>query len=285
MDTELNALMSLLNDPDEQVFLPVRAKLIGKGGAALSYLSSFMSNCADPLARDRLIDIVNQLQTDDILDNIKNWSLSEPASPLDAAFLVAKYIDHQVDNTTVFHHVAAIANDVHHELAPSLTPLEKVKVLNHIFFKIHHFRGDHFLYPANSLLDQVLMSKKGGSVLLAILYAHVARQFGIPLYGVDLPINFILAYKNTRPAQFRRHFSNDDVLFYVNPFNNGAVFGRREIDYFIQQQRLTEKEVYYRPTSSKGIVLRLVNDLAEAYKNNDEPERQRSLEAVRRVLV
>ena len=54
---------------------------------------------------------------------------------------------------------------------------------------------------------------------------------------MNLPKNFILAYKD----EFRHHDAADeseDILFYINPYNKGAVLGRREIDYFITQQQI-----------------------------------------------
>ena len=53
---------------------------------------------------------------------------------------------------------------------------------------------------------------------LAVIYMSVAYKLGLPIFGVNLPKNFILAYKD----EYRQHDSADeadDVLFYINPYN------------------------------------------------------------------
>jgi hypothetical protein len=101
----------------------------------------------------------------------------------------------------------------------------------------------------------------------------------LPIYGVNLPKNFILAYKD----EFRRSDSQDeadDILFYINPYNKGAVLGRREIDYFIQQQKIKTDKSFYIPCSNKDIVIRLISNLILSYEKlgfNDKIERLKEL--------
>jgi hypothetical protein len=94
----------------------------------------------------------------------------------------------------------------------------------------------------------------------------------LPIYGVNLPKNFILAYKN----EYRQHDSEDeedDILFYINPYNKGAVLGKREIDYFITQQQLKPQKTFYVPCSNRDIIIRLINNLILSYEKLGAPEK------------
>jgi hypothetical protein len=55
------------------------------------------------------------------------------------------------------------------------------------------------------------------------------------------------------------------VLFYINPFNKGAVFTKREIELFIQQLRINPDRSYFSPCSNIDIIKRLINSLIYSY--------------------
>src|SRR3546814_17101059 len=67
-----------------------------------------------------------------------------------------------------------------------MSTLEKVKLLNHVFFKVHGFSGNTVNHqdPQNSYLNLVLESKKGNQISLALIYSLVAQKLDIPIYGV-----------------------------------------------------------------------------------------------------
>jgi hypothetical protein len=62
-----------------------------------------------------------------------------------------------------------------------------------------------------------------------------------------------------------------DVLFYINPFNKGAVFTRHEIDLFITQLKLERKDSYFVPCDNKTIIRRMINELINIYDQSGNP--------------
>ncbi|NJK87893.1 MAG: hypothetical protein HC906_19945 [Bacteroidales bacterium] len=137
----------------------------------------------------------------------------------------------------------------------------------------------NFYSPQNSYINLVLETKRGNPISLAIVYLAVAQKLNLPIYGVNLPKNFILAYKD----EFRQTDSDDeteDILFYINPYNKGSVLGKREIDYFIQQQQLEPRKEYYVPCSNVDIIIRLINNMILSYEKlefTDKIERLKEL--------
>jgi regulator of sirC expression with transglutaminase-like and TPR domain len=134
-------------------------------------------------------------------------------------------------------------------------------------FDLHKFSRNNadFYSPQNSYINQVFESKKGNPISLSIIYLSVAYKLGLPIYGVNLPKNFILAYKD----EFRQHDAyneSDDILFYINPYNKGAVLGRREIEYFITQQQIKPHPSFYVPCSNIDIIVRLINNLILSFE-------------------
>jgi regulator of sirC expression with transglutaminase-like and TPR domain len=154
----------------------------------------------------------------------------------------------------------------------NLTALEKIKVLNHIFFSVHKFNAEsegndsvqHFF------LSDLMDRKEGNATSMAMLYLSIAQYLKLPVFGVNLPGHLILAFTDDRHA-LKDHdsYARDDVLFYINPFNGGAVFTENEIDLYINQVKLESKENYYLPATNRTVVNRYLKELAKAYKREE----------------
>lgn len=70
------------------------------------------------------------------------------------------------------------------------TPSAVVAALNHSLFEQERFRGNQEQYDdlRNSLLDQVLIRRRGLPITLAIVYVEVARRLGLEAYGIGFPV-------------------------------------------------------------------------------------------------
>jgi regulator of sirC expression with transglutaminase-like and TPR domain len=164
--------------------------------------------------------------------------------------------------------------DVWLEISEHFTALEKVRIINHILFDVHGFgrNKSRLMAPQNSFICDVLDTRKGNPISLSVIYSLVAQRLGLPVYGVNLPRNFLLAYLDDSALSNKELFSNpQSVLFYINPINKGAVLGRKEIDSFIQQQKLEPDLSLFVPCSNKDTVRRLFKNLLFAYEGMGLP--------------
>lgn len=111
----------------------------------------------------------------------------------------------------------------------------------------------------------------------------IAQSLDIPVYGVDLPHHFILAYVNEIADEKISVDNENDVLFYINPFNKGAVFTRKEIEVYIKQIKLQPQKSFYKPTDNITIIKRLLANLITSYGKMgylDKVEELKILESV-----
>ena len=105
-------------------------------------------------------------------------------------------------------------------------------------------------------INNVLQSKKGNFFSLALLYAGIGQRLGIPLMALNLPDNFAIAYTNPRLSDFP--IDEHSALFFINPANKGAVFGRHEIDDFLNKLKIKPESYYYIPMHNiDAIILQL----------------------------
>jgi len=278
---ELNALISLLDDPDEKVFEQVSMKFLSLGQEIIPLLEDAWERSFDTLLQNRIENIIHQIQFDIIKDALKDWSSPENQNLLEGALLIAQYQYPDIDIIKIKKHIDQIKKDVWLELNENLTALEKVKILNHILFDVHNLSGNTTNYhaPQNSYINNVLESKKGNPLLLAIIYTIIAQSLDIPIYGVNLPEHFILCYANMDRMGLSTGTINEEssVLFYINPFSKGNVFGEKEINAFLKQLKLEQIPGFYEPCSNLEIIKRLLRNLISSYEKLGYPDKSAEL--------
>lgn len=101
----------------------------------------------------------------------------------------------------------------------------------------------------------------------------LCQRLGLPAYGVNLPMNFILAFMNMQITHIKNNpknisnidLSKTDVLFYINPLIDGVVLSKRDIDNFLADQNLEYNSNYYRPNINIQIINVLLSNLESCY--------------------
>lgn len=285
--TQLNALISLLDDPDESVFHQIREKLLSLGSTAVPALESAWENSFDPLLQQRIENIIHSIQLDYTRNSLRTWALPGQQDLLEGALIVARTQYPDLDEDRIRRHIEQIKQDIWLELNNNLTALEKVRVINHILFDVHNFSGNtsNIHAPQNSYINNVLETKKGNPLSLSIIYAVIAQDLRIPVYGVNLPEHFILAYVDAGTEQPMTFTDDSDrVLFYINPFSRGWVVSRKEIDAYLKQQNLDPKSEYYAPCSNLSIIRSLITKLIISYERLGYPNKTEELKRMLDVL-
>jgi regulator of sirC expression with transglutaminase-like and TPR domain len=273
----LSALIKLLDEPDEQAFGLVQEQVFAVGTDALSPLERALENTFDPLVQERIQYIIRKLNQENLYVDFVNWLNLGTDDLLRGFILVTRTQYPSLDEEDIVIQIEQMKMDVWIELHDNLTALENIRVLNHILFDIHHFDGNKsdMSAPQNSYINTFLESRKGSPLSLGMLFIILSQKLGLPIYGVNLPQHFILAYL-TDPGL--EHPTEDDVLFYINPFNQGAVFTRREIELFIKQMKITPEKSFFEPCTNADIIRRLIGNLIYSYNQYGYPDKIEDLE-------
>jgi len=271
---EIDSLIKLLDDPDASVFEAIRIKLNQLGLTVIPNLEKAWENNLDSLFQTRIENIIDDIYQNDVKNQLNQWIKTEAHDLIEAALIIAKFQYHELNIPELRTQVETIKKDVWLELNDNLTALEKIKIINHIVFDIHKFsRSNTFQNSAQSnFINHLLENRKGSPIMLAILYA-----------GVALPKNFILCYKDPHKQVFENE-PNEGVLFYINPFNKGVVFGKKEIDQFIKQQKLENKAAYFQASSNLDTIILLIKSIIVYYKMNAEKTKAENYQALLKIL-
>jgi regulator of sirC expression with transglutaminase-like and TPR domain len=278
---EIQALISLLDDPDHGVLDLVRGKLLSLGQDVIPDLESAWESAFGTLQQNRIEELIHNIQFEKIKIDLTKWVNSKDNNLVDGSVIIARYQYPDIDLAKITAIVEQIKQDVWLELNPGLTAMETVKVFNHILFEVHGFSGNtgNFHAPQNSFINNVLESKKGNPISLSILYIEIARRLNIPIYGVNLPQHFILAYLD-KPGffPFPSNTEEQDVLFYINPFSRGAIFSRKDVDAYLRQLNLAPIMSFYNPCNAVEIIRRVINNLMNSFEKLGSPEKVKEME-------
>jgi regulator of sirC expression with transglutaminase-like and TPR domain len=283
----LQALISLLDDPDHSVFEHVRSEIEKLGHNAIPALEhAWESHEFGELFEERVENLIQMIQSSSVVNGLSLWVHSEEQNLLEGLLTLTKFRYPNLKLDFVHEFFEKARKDIWLELNDELTALEKLKVINHILFDVYGFAAnkDDYHHPDNSFIHRVIETRKGNPISLSCLYLILARQLELPIYGVNLPRHFILAWVDQVSIDEGKTPKDADILFYFNPFSEGAVFGANDIDAFLQELQIKPNPIFFRPCTSIDILKRTLNNLGYAYQQLGLKEKAEEIFALKKSL-
>ncbi|MBB5440197.1 regulator of sirC expression with transglutaminase-like and TPR domain [Pedobacter sp. AK017] len=279
---EISALVKLLDDPDLEIYEHVEKRLLEYGTEVVDYLENEWEHSLDTLLQERIENIVHKIQFRSVKEDLNLWYQSGAFDLLQGAMVINRYQYPDLDDQKVILQIEEIKREIWLGLQYEMSSIEKIKLINHVFYSVYGFSGNTKNHhdPQNSYISQVLESKKGNQISLAIIYATLAQKLDIPVYGVNLPQHFILGYID----ESKREEHEFGVLFYINAFNKGAIFGKHDVDQFLRQLNLEPLPGFYAPCSNVEIIRRIIRNLVSAYENLGSAEKVEELKQLQNIL-
>ncbi|MBR5146604.1 MAG: transglutaminase family protein [Bacteroidales bacterium] len=253
----LESLLFLTDEPDEHLYINIANAIVAYGEQVLPFLREKLEKTTDGFHAHRLENLISTIERHSLMDRLNSWHDKREDDLLEPYFILSKYMYPKADWTGIGFQIVMMIEQVEKELNYNLTPLEQVRILNHIIYDINRFKGDKVAvgnqdyYYVNTLLE----THVGNPFSLGMLYCIVAERLNLPIYPVLLPHHFVLAY-----CKKTRHFPQlEDVLFYINPFNNGIVLTRRDIRSYLDQLNVKSELKYFEPTRNTSVIRNIFN--------------------------
>ena len=262
-DKELHALVSLLDDPDKEVKEHVRDRIISLGNDIIPFLEKKWEDSFNPTLQKEIEELVHDLQFAQLKERLIKWKNSEDQDLLSGLWILNtyQYPDLEFDQLNADMH--QIYFDVWTAFKNDLQPYDQVRIINNILFNQLKFSANtkNFHSPGNSMLSNVISSKKGNPITLCAIYLLVAQKLGLPIYGVNLPNLFVLTYKS------------EENSFYINAFNKGLIFSRSDINNYLEHLKITPKDEFFEPCSNLDIIQRMLRNLIVSFEKISDMEK------------
>lgn len=262
--TEFLAVMSLLDDPDEQVCQAVRRKIISYGRKAVGFLHWHERNDPNPYARQSAKVIIRHFRkeaVDELLEMVKMAKEATHDIDLEASFVLLSRLGYPetdsdevakaLDDIALRAHALFMKAQQHNELGLLLS-------LNQAFFEEAEFAGAEdtaYHSPDNTYAQALVKHKRGIPISLCTLYLLVAERVGINLYGVGMPAHFVVY--------------SPELDIFIDAFNKGAFLSREDCKNFIKSAGFTFEPSMLERVSNIAILLRMIRNLIFAYSKSD----------------
>ncbi len=262
-DSELKALVTLLEDEDSEIVEHVEKKLMEMGTSVIPLLEREWEINFNPLIQTRIEDLIHTLQFELFQERLEDWKNNREDDLLEGLWVLATYQYPDLDLDFLKQEFHQLYIDIWREFREDLLPFDQVRLINNILFNQFKFRANtkNFHSPANSMINAVLESKKGNPISLCSVYLLVSRKLDLPIYGVNLPNLFILTYKG------------NNNHFYINVFNKGLIFSKDDIDNYLEQLEIPPNEEYYQPCDNTQIVVRSIRNLMMSFEKLGDYQR------------
>lgn len=291
-NTQLTALIRLVEDPDPNVYGHVRTKLIEMGREVVPTLENTLEIRRTQFAFDldheeRIKRIIQDIHFNHVKLDLEKWRASSTRDLLKGAIIVSKFQFPEVDEKKVEKELDQIKQKVWLEISEENTAFEIVKIFNHVIFDLCGFESskNNFYAAENSYINKVLSSKKGNPLSLSILYSVIAQRLQIPIYGVNLPNHFVLGFVDEFQTLKMLGMSDDrNILFYINPFSKGRIFDHNEIENYLRSLNLPLQKNYFEPCSNTDILKRMLTNLTFAYNKDGDMEKVEGIRELQLIL-
>ena len=284
----LHALIALMDDPDEQVYAHVRNRVLEIGPEAIQQLqTSWEESDLGLLFQSRIENLIHEIQFEACKTDLTTWYASSSKDLLKGALIVAKYQYPGLDEQSVLDYIERMRRDCWLEINPNMTAFEAVRIINKVIFEQYGFVGNSKNYNSSntSYINTVIESRKGNPLSLSLIYSIIAQKLELPIYGVNLPNHFILAYMDNNGTNLFMSNGNEyGVLFYINTFSKGSIFQKEDIQQFLQSIQVTPDASHFQPCSNSDIIRRMLTNLIAAFQQVGSHEKVNELCELRSLL-
>lgn len=280
-DASIQALVRLIDDPDDSIYEHIRDELMSIGLKAIPFLeNSWEEEDLGLLFQSRIENLIHDIQFQATKKELMEWIESSHKDLLTGTLIVARYQYPNLDEQLVHQKIQQIRKDIWLEISEKQTAYEKVRVFNKVFYGKHHFSGNAKDYhsPLNSFINTVLETRKGNPLSLCVLYSIIAQSLDLPIYGVNLPNHFVLTYLDENNVQEILDAGNQyGSLFYINAFSKGGIFDETEIRQFLEGLNKPALRSHFEPCSNSAIISRMLTNLIASFQQAGSTEKVNEL--------
>lgn len=263
---DIKSLVSLLDDPDGDVYHSVVGAIMELGEGAVPYLECLIEETIDDLTVSRATAVLSKLYFNRVLTDFKLWADAGAADLTAGLLLLARLHNKDCDTEKLSETLLQIRRQIWLECNPFLTPLEQINVFLNILFKQRNLKDFRLLFKPEASkyfsLETVLQRNMGSELLIGALYQVYFDIFEIPvkLYEV-FPGKFYAAYISDLAE------NKEQILCFIHP-SYGEVFSYEDMQESLRVLKSDLKQI--RSLNCTGIMKCLLEHMALQYAREQQ---------------
>jgi Transglutaminase-like superfamily len=268
---EISALLTLIDDPDEEVFSTVSNRIVEYGRNIIPNLEFLWENTISEDVQERIEMLIHRLHYTDLVRDLTEWRDNPYHDLLFGSLLVSKFQYPELQTAPVLQEIEKIRRNVWLELNSFLTPLEQANVISSIVYNYYNLKGNEVGYnnPNDFFIHKVLQAKKGNTITNGILYLILGQLLDIPVRAINIPRQFVLAFFHPEydPASSTAS-PQSKISFYVDA-TTGHPFTHRDIENYFKRIGVTPSVSHFTPLSHTKVIQMLITELSKCF---DKPK-------------
>ncbi len=267
----LQALLSLISDPDPLVWDSIEKQLLNRG----DLVKRFLERAAEEeennsLVRMRARAVLTQIHEKTLTDRLRLWV--DPGGPEpdleEGWFLLTQLEFPDLDVAQNRRRLDDMAADLDLRLKGA-KDLDALRIFQKYLHFDLEFRGnvEDYQEPENSYINFVLDRRVGIPISLSSVYLLIARRVGLPMEGIAAPGHFLLRFRRDRVGR---------EPVYLDPFHGGRNLSLADCLAFLRSKGHYVEDELDEPAGVRDILARMCRNLIAAYGDSN-PEKTRRL--------
>jgi hypothetical protein len=252
-ESEIKALISLLDDPNESIYKNISQRLFQEGNLVIPFLEASYGLSDNQVFNSRIESILDDLRNQSVYNKFTSWVNDPGKQDLISGLNFVNqlyYTDTNLED--VKKQFDVLRQKVWIELNDNLTGFEAVKVLNSFFYDVSKFTvlKSSVRKPELYFVESLVKNKEVSVIPFIGMYCAIANSLDIPVYPVYLPGLVLMAYEDEKLVKAAYGKTDESVLFYINPYDNGSLLGRKALDYIVKSKNIPASDYHYSTLSN-----------------------------------
>jgi len=272
----IDALIKLIDDPDHLVFEQVRAEILRAGTTALPKLHDlldFEKLSAEHI--ERVQSLMKELHFAAVMENLEAWCVSSGKDLLKGLHIITSFQFPDLTFESLSAQVHVFERRIWLEVNRRMTAFEIVERMNTMWYSNIGLTVERTqtATPYQTFLNTAMEDLSGTPLSTGLIYSIVAQRLNLPVYGVNFPGQFVLAYID----EYRIHkliepLGTGGVLFYLLPIDCGKALIRKQLDEVLFQKRIPPVREYFEPCSHSSLLILYLDELIQVYERHNRNE-------------
>lgn len=284
---EIDALLRLIDDPDQEVYDTVQYKLLQYGSPVIPHLENLWEQSVSDYVQERIEMIIHRIHFLDLKRELYAWKNGD-ADLLHGALLVARYQYPEIEAIKLKQDIERMRRNLWLELNHLVTPVEQVKIMESILYNYHKLAGSEINYskPDDFLLHKVVERKKGNAITLRILYLLLAELVDIPVKAIQVPQQFLMGYV-APSALFNQNYDTGEgashIKFFVDP-NSGVAFSHLDLMNYFNRIGIQPVAQYFKPMDNLQVIQNLLHEFGHCFQTPETQFKRDELYQLEKML-
>jgi Uncharacterized conserved protein len=283
---EIVALLTLIDDPDQDVFEAVSEKIVDYGKPIIANLEHLWETTPEEHTQERIELLIHRLHYRDLAEDFRQWSISGHHDLMLGSLLVAKFQYPDLSTSPVLVEIEKIRRNIWLELNNYLTPLEQINIVTSILYSYYGLKGGETNYtePNEFLLHKTLQAKRGNQISNGILYLVLCELLDIPVRAINLPKQFVIAYFKPGYSEENLPDPYHKIEFFIDPAS-GQVFTHQDVESYFKRISVPPANSYFKPRMNKQVIVQLLEEFSKCFDGDKEKYKQKELMELATLLI